>query len=267
MSNSSEMSDFARQQAEFQRGILDGDDTVLAEILDSPREKRDTLFGVYRYAYGSRLVDAMRNDHELLHLYLGDEMFDEMGHAYVKAHPSEHPNLRWFSRGLPDFLKSAEPYSNHPVLSDLAALEKTLNDAFDAKEGPVVELSEMTGFSPEAWPGLEFVPHPSAVRLNLATNASAVWLALKNEETPPDAAALKEPAPLLIWRQDTTPMFRELPNEEAMMWDEAANGVPFGVLCEMLATYDDPDGAAARGAGYLHGWITSGLLTGVSVGA
>ena len=28
------MSDFARQQAEFQRGILDGDETVLAEILD-----------------------------------------------------------------------------------------------------------------------------------------------------------------------------------------------------------------------------------------
>ena len=49
-----------------------------------------------------------------------------------------------------------------------------------------------------------------------------------------------------------------------MMWDEAANGIPFGVLCEMLATYDDPDGAAARGAGYLHGWITSGILTAVS---
>lgn len=140
MSNSSEMNDFARQQAEFQRGILTGDDTVLSEILDSPREKRETLFGVYRYAYGSRLVDAMRNDHELLHLYLGDEMFDEMGYAYVKARPSEHPNLRWFSQGLPDFLKSAEPYSDHPVLSDLAALEKTLNDAFDAAEGPVVGL-------------------------------------------------------------------------------------------------------------------------------
>ena len=38
-------------------------------------------------------------------LYLGDEMFDEMGHAYVKARPSEHPNLRWFSQGLPEFLK------------------------------------------------------------------------------------------------------------------------------------------------------------------
>jgi hypothetical protein len=61
-----------------------------------------------------------------------------------------------------------------------------------------------------------------------------------------------------------TPMFRELSAEEAMMWDEASGGIPFGVLCSMLATYDDPDGAAARGAGYLHGWITAGLLTGVS---
>ena len=49
-----------------------------------------------------------------------------------------------------------------------------------------------------------------------------------------------------------------------MMWDEAANGIAFGVLCSMLATYDDPEGAAARGAGYLHGWVTAGLLTGVS---
>jgi hypothetical protein len=261
------MSDFARQQAEFQRGILDGDETVLVEILDSPREKRDVLFGVYRYAYGSRLVEAMRNDHELLHLYLGDEMFDEMGHAYVKARPSGHPNLRWFSQGLPEFLKSTAPYSEHPVLCDLAALEKALNDAFDAAEGKVVELTDMVGFAPEAWSGLRFRPHPSASKLELATNAAAIWLALKNDEAPPEATALEQPAHLLIWRQDVTPMFRELSAEEAMMWDEAANGIPFGVLCEMLATYDDPDSAAGRGAGYLHGWITAGLLTDVSVGS
>lgn len=261
------MSDFARQQAEFQRGILDGDDAVLAEILDSPQEKRETLFGVYRYAYGSRLVEAVRNDHELLHLYLGDEMFDEMGYAYVKARPSQNPNMRWFSQGLPEFLRSAMPYADHPVLSDLAALEKALNDAFDAAEGPVVELGAMAGFAPDVWPGLTFRPHPSAARLDLPTNASAIWLALKNEEAPPDAIVLEEPARLLIWRQDTTPMFRELSAEEAMMWDEAGAGIPFGVLCEMLATYDDPDGAAGRGAGYLHGWITSGLLTDVSIGS
>jgi hypothetical protein len=258
------MSDFARQQDDFQRGILAGDDKVLAEILDSPKENRETLFGVYRYAYGSRLVDALRNDHELLHLYLGDEMFDEMGHAYVKAKPSHHPNMRWFSQVLPSFLKTTAPYSDYPILSDLAGLEKGLNDAFDGNDGVVLTLADVSAFPPEQWNDLVFAPHPTATRLDVVTNASAIWRALKNDETPPDAALLDEPMPLLVWRQETTPMFRELSAEEAMMWDEAVTGIPFGVLCSMLATYADPDTAASRGAGYLHGWVTSGLLSGVS---
>jgi hypothetical protein len=258
------MSEFARLQSDFQRGILSGDDSILAEILDSPKEKREVLFGVYRHAYGSRLVDALRNDHELLHNYLGDEMFDAMGYAYVAAKPSHHPNLRWFSQGLPEFLKSTEPYSEHPILADLAALEKALNDAFDSADAPVLALADMTGFAPEVWNTLKFQPHAGSRRLDVSTNVAAIWLALKNDETPPDVVALKNPGRLLIWRQDTTPMFRELAAEEAMMWDEATNGIPFGVLCSMLATYDDPDGAASRGAGYLHGWVTSGLLTSVS---
>ena len=83
---------------------------------------------------------AAANDHELLHLYLGDEMFDEMAHAYVKARPSGHPNLRWFSQGLPEFLRANAPYGQYPVLGDLAALEKALNDAFDGSDGAVVTL-------------------------------------------------------------------------------------------------------------------------------
>jgi putative DNA-binding protein len=258
------MSDLARQQADFQRGILAGDDAVLAEIPDSDKEKRETLFGVYRFAYGSRLVEALRNDHELLHSYLGDEMFDEMGHAYVRARPSEHPNLRWFSQGLPEFLRANAPYSDYPVLGDLAALEKSLNDAFDGTDGAVVMLADVAKFAPEIWQDLTFTPHPTAVRLDLSTNAPAIWRALKNDETPTDAEIFDEPVRILVWRQENTPMYRELPTEEAMMWDEAAKGIPFGVLCSMLATYDDPDSAAGRGASYLHGWVTSGCLSGVA---
>lgn len=258
------MSDLARQQADFQRGILAGDDAVLGEIPDSDKEKRETLFGVYRFAYGSRLVEALRNDHEWLHSYLGDEMFDEMGHAYVKARPSEHPNLRWFSQGLPEFLRTNAPYSDYPVLGDLAALEKSLNDAFDGSDGAVLDLADVAKFPPDIWQDLTFTPHPTAARLDLTTNAPAIWRALKNDETPPDAETLEEPVRILVWRQENTPMFRELPVEEAMMWDEAAKGIPFGVLCSMLATYDDPDSAAGRGASYLHGWVTGGCLSDVA---
>ncbi len=53
-----QMSDLARQQSDFQRAILAGDDSVLADILDGPLEERDILLGVYRFAYVSRLVGS-----------------------------------------------------------------------------------------------------------------------------------------------------------------------------------------------------------------
>lgn len=258
------MSELSSLQDDFQRCIMSGDDSVLGVILDSPKERRDVLFGVYRYAYVSRLVDALRNDHVQLHSYVGDEMFNAMGAAYVAANPSQHPNMRWFSERLPDFLRSTEPYSAYPVIGDLAAFERALNDAFDARDGSLIGIEDVAAFPPEIWNRLKFTAHPSAVRIELATNAIDVWAALKDGQEPPDVDNSEEPVRLLIWRQELMPMFRELPAEEAMIWDEASNGITFGVLCSMLATFDAPDTAAARGASYLHGWVTSGLLSQVT---
>lgn len=260
------MSDFARQQADFQRAILEGDEGVLAEILDSDKEKRDVLFSVYRHAYGSRLVEVMRNENPLLHGYLGDDNFDAMARAYIAARPSRHPNLRWFCQGLPAFLAATEPYSAYPAVAEVSAIETVLSDAFDAPDGAVLTLADFGEVAPDAFNGLVFSPHPSAHRLDMKTNAFAIWEALKEETIPPEVEITAEPERLIVWRQDLTPMIRALSTEEAMMWDEACAEVPFGVLCEMIATYDDPDNAAARAAGYLQGWVNTGMLGGFTIG-
>lgn len=66
------MSSLKELQESFQRGILAGDDTVLAEIKDSPKEERKVLFGVYRNAYVARLAEVLADDYEQVHAYLGD---------------------------------------------------------------------------------------------------------------------------------------------------------------------------------------------------
>ena len=251
---------FADWQEAFQRAIVDGDDGVLATLTDGAREDRATLLGVYRHAYVSRIVEAMRREHEALHGFLGDETFDEMGAAYVAAHPSRHPSIRWVSRHLPAFLAETEPYRDYPVVAELAAFEKALNDAFDAPDGPVLTGEALGSIPPDAWQDLVVVAHPTAHRLDLATNAAAIWSALREEETPPDPETLAEPARILVWRHEAVPMWRELSAEEAMMWDEAAAGLPFGQICVMLATMGEPDSAAGRAAGLLGGWINAGLL-------
>ena len=261
------MKNFALLQAEFQRAILHGDDTVLGDILDSPNETRTVLFDVYRNGYGSRLVEVMRNNFEALHIYLGDTAFDDMARAYIAAHPSKTANLRWYSRGLQKFLATTPPYSEHRIVAELAAFETALNDAFDARDGHVLQIADLAATPPDEWQNLRFVPHASVLRLNFLTNASALWSALKQEEEPPEAKLCDAPEQLIVWRNDVTSMFRELSAEEAMMWDEAAKGIPFGTLCAMLATYDDADGAAGRAAGYLGAWVNAGMLTGATTRA
>ncbi len=245
----------------FQRAILEGNNDILEHIPDGPRETKTNLLGIYRDAYVLRLIDVVGNDHELLRLYLGDDRFHAMARAYIDSYPSQSPNARWFAHRLPEFLQAAEPYSRQPILGELAALERALNDAFDGVDAPVLSMSDLAAFAPEAWGQLSFVCHPTATCLEVRSNVGAIWSALKAEAEPPPCTLHHEARRVLVWRHDATSMFRDLGAEEAMMWTELAKGSRFGDLCTLLATYDDPAGAPMRAAGYLKSWLEAGLLS------
>jgi hypothetical protein len=259
------MRDMARLQEAFQHAIMTGDDAVLSEIRDSPRENRQVLFGVYRNAYVQRLVEILSGEFPTLLAHMGEDDFDEAARAYVAAHPSRHRNARWIGVDIPGFLAGTEPFSARPELAEIAALECALSDAFDAADAPVLAITDLGTIPPEAWNGLRLTAQPSARRLDLSSNALAIWSAIVDDEPSPVAETLDAPERVIVWRNDATPRVRAMPVEEAMLWDEAARGHTFGLLCQMAATYDDPDNAAARAAGCLVGWINAGMLAGAEV--
>ena len=246
----------------FQRGILAGDDSILNEVNDSDKEQRKVLFGVYRNAYVARLAEILHDDYEQLHGYLGDQAFARLVKAYIAANPSDQRSARWFGRHLPAFVKNSEAYAKHSEAAEIAQLEKALGDAFDGPDAEPLDIDALAALAPEAWPNLVLEPHPTAIRLTFRTNAADIWSALKDEEAPPKPEHLTEPQAIAVWRQDFMARFRPLSAEEAMMWDEAANGVRFGVLCEMVATFAGEDGAELRAATYLKGWVDTGMLAG-----
>lgn len=255
------MKDLAALQDAFQNAILTGDDAVLADLLDGPKEGREGLLAVYRHAYSSRLVEILGNDFPALKAVLGDDGFDVAARAYVAAHPSVHRNARWYGRGFADFLAKTAPWSDRAEFGELARFETALADAFDTADSGPLTLAELTGIPPEDWGELIFSAHPSASRLNLATNATELWSSAAEGADPPLAAPLASPEKLIVWRDGATPMFRAMTDEEAMLWDEAARGSTFGELCVLAATYAAPDEAAGRAAGYLASWIAAGLLS------
>lgn len=252
-------------QDRLQAAILASDDGFLDLILDNSRTTRATLFGVYRNAYVGRLVEILQNEYPVLAAYCGGERFRTLAESYIAAFPSNSQNARWFGTRLLGFLGSSEAYGENPELADIAEIETAVSNAFDAVDAPVLDIGGVTQFPPDAWGKLVFAPHASVTRFDATTNAFAIWKSLKNGDTAPSPLILSDAEHIIVWRQETTPLVRVMAREEAMMWTEAARGVRFEVLCEMLATFDDPDTAASRAAGYLQGWLRDHMLTAVTL--
>jgi hypothetical protein len=250
----------ADTQALFQKALLEGDDTILTSVCDNSRTTRDRLFGVYRHAYSARLADILFQDYEYLAAYTGADIFDAMAQAYIAANPSHSQNARWFGSRFPAFLQTQPSHAAHPEYADLANLEKALSDAFDAGDAEPLTITFLAQqIPPDDWGRLVFTPHPSVTLTGVETDAFALWKAMKAGEPAP-AMGERAQHHLVAWRHQGTPMVRAMGGEEAMMWIEAARGSRFEVLCELLATYDDADQAAARAAGYLQGWLSTGML-------
>lgn len=259
------MMDLAALQAKFQKAVVDGDDGVLEDIVDSPKESRTNLLGVYRNAYSSRLIEILATDYPKLHALLGDKQFAELAQGFVAAHPSQTSNARWFGIRFPAYLADATDYDQNILLAELAQIERALNDVFDAEDMSMLTVEDLSTISPEHWVSLSFTPHCAIRRLDLTTNAAELWQALHEETEMPEIGPLSEPQHILVSRDEGMACFRPMANDEAMMWDEAANGVAFSILCEMLAMHGGEDDAALRAAGYLQTWISAGLLSKINV--
>lgn len=254
------MTSLADLQRALQDGILGKEAQAEALIAPPPTGSPGQRFDVYQNGYLQRLTEFLANDYGQLQRYLGDTRFSAMAKAYATRHPPDNPNARWFSRHLPVFLKDTAPYRRHPEVAELARLEQALNDAFDGPDSNIVTMADLAAIDPTRFSEVRFELAPTAQKFSVTTNVSSLWSCLKCDEKPPCAIDLDSPSQILVWRQASGSRFRLLGEEEAMAIDGVAQGLSFGTICEMIAVYEDADGAALRTAGYLRGWLEAEII-------
>jgi len=256
------VSELARLQAAFQAYLLGGPADALAPaVADGAHAPAAELLQVYADAYALRLLEALETDYPTVAALVGAEAFDALGRAYIAAHPSRHPSIRWFGGQLAGFLAATPPWSATPALADLARWEHAMRAAFDAADAAPIDAAALAAVPPAAWPGLAFRLLPSFRRLDLRHDAVAVWRAVERGEEgiePPPAAA--EPMRWALWRPQLVTQFRSLPQDEAWALDAVAAGADFAGLCEGLAQWHPDDEVAGRAVALLRGWLEEGML-------
>jgi hypothetical protein len=250
-------------QQDMQRHLRGEESAVTAAIVDAPPLPAADRLAIYRNAYQVRLIDALHDTYPILHGLLGDEAWLDLGEAYVAAHPSVFRSIRWYGGELADFLASCPPYGDEPILAELALLEWTLAEVFDAKDAEPLNRAALAAVDPAAWGSLTFEFHPSLRRLEFSWNTAAVWKAMSRDEIPPRPELSEVPVPWLLWRQNLQNYFRSMGSAETAALDSALRGRSFGEICEDLSALLPDAEIPAAAAGLLGTWADSGILAGI----
>jgi hypothetical protein len=250
-------------QRAFQDYLLANSDGFASAVRDTRKADRVTLLGVYRDGYALRLIEALTNDYPGVMAMAGPTDFDHMARAYIAAHPSHHPSIRWYGRGLADFLATTPPYDQTPAAAEMAHFEWALGEAFDSPDVAPVTADALMALPPEAWETLSFSTLPSLRRLTLAFEAPQAWQR-REEVEPGDLEVERGPEPLVwaIWRPELVSNFRSLDHDEAAMLEALVAGRPFPELCEAVAPFTGDDQAPARAAGLLRAMVEGGMIAG-----
>jgi hypothetical protein len=246
-------------QEAFQRFLLAGDSGIGSHVVGTRRVPVETRLGIYGDGYRSRLIEALESSFPVLAELLGEADFYTLASKYVASHESTFFSIRYYGDRLSDFLANDENYARAPLLAELAKWEWAMADAFDAADAEPLDVSAFAQFAPEEWSELRFEWTPSAQVLQLEWNVPELWKAVTGETEQPDPSCSAARS-WLIWRHELQIYFRSLPEAEAAVIAASRAGKSFGELCVLLCEHVDESEASAQAAGFLRGWVQSGLL-------
>ena len=212
---------------------------------------------IYRRMYLWRLLDVLREDYPRVAEILGDDAFRATATAYLGAHPSLHPSARHLGAGFADFV-AAHAADAPAVVADLARLEWTRVEVFDAPDAPALTVADLGALDAERIAGLVLAPVPACATLVADWPVHEVW------KTPATAAGIAPARTALrVWREGFTVYHAPMDAAEEAAWARLAAGAPFADVCEAFATaghMESDDEAGRAAASLLARWVDDGIL-------
>ena len=219
-----------------------------------PHERLD----IYAQMYCARLLDALMEDFPRVAAIVGEDQFRELGRTYLRQYPSAHPSLRYLGSHVPEFLATQPAGTTFPFLPDLARLERTRLEVFDAPDVEPLRSEDLQVISAEAWATLRFQVIPTLETLTCAWPVQQVW---KNESFTKSDEIRPESTVLRVWRQDFAVYQASMDTIEQTALTAMRAGEPFATVCATIETLvDATEDVSATIGSLLLRWIEDGIL-------
>lgn len=258
------MTELRKLQQDFTKYLVNSDTDIINQVIEQGNVDRTTRLNIYQNAYNIRLKSCIETDHEMLGLYLGDELFDQMVAEYIRDYPSHYPSLRQFGDQLPEYLRQNEPFKSVPIIAEIAMFERMLMTAFDAADSETCTETELTALPMEQWPDMMLTFHPSVQVFETHWNSVECWQALKNEGTPPEAQ--QQTAYWIIWRdKERLTQYRNLGVDGFVLYQCFRDHYTFADACELLKEHLPEDQIGMASINHLQAWFNLGIVRSLNV--
>jgi len=279
--------DLGRRGADEERAFRDlfaGDERLpAAERLD-----------IYANMYFFRLHDCLAEDFPKLKSAIGDAHFHTLIVDYLMRHPSEQPSLRHLGRRLPEFI-AAHPLSDEfPWLSDLARLEWSRADVFDAPDAAPLTREALAQLPQDRAGDASFRLIPALAIARFDHDVVRLWRLLEDAQSDENTVhahatgnaaregddkacahghdtgeRLDPPArrktQARVWRKDFVVHHCSLDDEEAGCLELVRSGESIARVCQRLAAGHGVAKATERAGRMIQSWLDDGILAGVTL--
>ena len=238
------------------RDVIEGDDRMAA-----PERLK-----IYGRAYFSRIADVLKKDFPATSGILGAGNFHDLVVGYLAKHPPTEPSISHAGRYLPDFLR-AHPLREHwPFIADLAHLERTLLEVFQAADADVLKSETMRRIPPAQWPNFAVKTIPALALIDCEWRVDELlrdFEANSGNYRETDATIAKEPIAVLVWRKNSQLHYRKLEAAERTALILARSGARLASIYQAAVeswgnvAQEDAVGRLTR---LMMRWIEDGLL-------
>jgi len=229
-------------------------------------ERMGQGLNIYRNAYRSRHIEALRETFPKTAQWSGEESFVQAAAHHLITRPPCGWTLDLVGEGFVATLEGL--FARDPDVADLAWLEWAMHLAYTARDDAgmdVAAFAEATAsFGEDDWQGLRLAFSPSLHLRVTGTDCAALWQALARDDSPQVMPVLDAPHCCLVWREGFDPVFRMTPHGEGLCLAMMREGGTFGEVCELLARNRPPEDAANSAGAMLGQWLAAGLILSTS---
>jgi hypothetical protein len=213
---------------------------------------------IYREAYRSRLLAALETSFERTRQWVGEAAFTAAACHYILTTPPRGWTLDTYGHDFAGTL--AELFRNDPEVAELAWLEWHLQQAFAARDLPILRAEDLAsrGYGEADWANLRFTMAAGFACRWVATAAPEIWPRLEDSVTADLAAAdpaasSTTPRLACVWRSGFRATFQIAAADEAVLIEQLAHGSTFGAIAALTS----PE----RLGQLLAGWLTLGVFS------